>query len=177
MNHSLHAWNLSPEQLFAESWARFFLREQVDPSTCAEVCNIGIGDGTFDRWLGYWLHGHGTVTSVDIDEGPIGALAEEQAREGHPNPARIVHADMMQITPGPFDLVTVVGSTLHETHVPGQALRHARGWVRPGGRLYLTLPHTMGDPERLLAQVPGIVAKRSFTEMPGAELTAALVAC
>ena len=170
-------WHLSPERLYLDCWTRHFLREQLEPTELHEVCNIGVGLGEFDDWLGYWLEGHGSLTSVDIDEHQVRSLGERQAHEGHPNPAHVVHADLMRAEMGPFDLVTAVGSTLHETHAPSRALLAARAWVKPGGLLYATVVHDFGDPEHLLGTIEGIEARRTWSDLPGAEFTAVLVRC
>ena len=179
--HEPWKWMLSPERLFLDCWTRAFLRDVLSPEDLgtdgpAVVCNVGIGSGEFDDWLGFWLEGHATLVSVDIDERQVRALTRRQADEHHPNPSHVVHADLLQAELGPFDLLTVVGSTLHETHAPAAALRCASAWVRPGGLLFATVMHGMGDPERLLRDVGGrILAQRSYESMPEAEFTAVLV--
>lgn len=175
--HAARRWNLSAERLYVDCWTRAVLAQELDPASCSQTCNVGIGFGEWDDWLGYWLQGHGQLVSVDIDEQVVRALSERQHRESHPNPARAVHADLLQAELGPFDLVTVVGSTVHETHAPIRALRCARRWVRPGGWLYATVLHGMGDPELLLVGLPGIQVRRTFQELPGAELTVILTRC
>lgn len=172
--YDIQRWNLSPERLYQECFTRYFLRERIDPADCVETCNIGVGLGEFDDFLGYWLLGHGTVVSVDIDEQQVRNLAQRQEQEGHPNPSRVVHADLMQSTQGPFDLVTVTGTTLHETHAPARALQCARAWVKPGGLLFVTIIHDLGDPDVLLSGVEGVVARQTFDSMKGGELTALL---
>ncbi len=173
--YDLQRWQLSPERLYQECWIRHFLREEVDPAVAGDTCNVGIGLGEFDDFLGYWLLGHGGLVSVDIDEQQVRSLSERQQREGHPNPARVVHADLLQATLGPFDLVTIVGSTLHETHAPARAIRCASEWVRPGGLLYATIIHDLGDPERLLTEIGGrTLVQRTYQDLPGAELTAVI---
>jgi SAM-dependent methyltransferase len=168
-------WNLSPERLYLDCWTRAVLRDEVDPAVAARTCNVGIGAGEWDDWLGYWLEGHGTLLSVDIDGEQARALAERQKRERHPNPARVGHADLLQADLGEHDLVTVVGSTLHETHAPARALACARKAVRSGGLLYVAIVHGLGDPDRLLSDQAGILVRRSFDDLPGAGLTVALI--
>lgn len=177
MSHDARRWNLSPECLYIDCFTRAFLRDHLEPSACPRVCNVGIGAGDLDDWLGYWLDGHGSLTSVDIDGAIVAAFRERQAREQHPNPATAIHADMMAADLGTFDLVTITGSTVHETHAPARALRTAQRWVRPGGWLYATILHGMGDPTHLVADIAGIVHRRAFLEMPGAEFTAVLARC
>lgn len=174
MSHDAHRWNLSPECLYLDCWTRAFLREHLDPRQCPRTCNVGIGLGEFDDWLGYWLEGHGSLTSVDIDGAIVHQFRERQVQQGHPNPAHAVHADLMRAELGTFDLVTIVGSTVHETHVPALALSTAQRWVKPGGWLFATVLHGMGDPIHLLVHVDGVVHRRSFTELPDAAFTAVL---
>ncbi len=170
-------WHLSPERLYLDCWARAVLRDHVDPSVCAHACNVGIGRGGFDDWLGAWLSGHGTLVSVDIDARQVAALQERQLREGHPNPSQGVHADLLQANLGPFDLVTATGSTLLETHAPSRAMGCARTWVRPGGLLYITLVHDLADPDRLLETLEGIEVRETHAELSTAGATAVLIRC
>lgn len=167
-------WNVSPERLYIDCYTRVFLRDHLEPSGLATACNIGIGAGTFDDWLGHWLRGHGTMVSVDIDGDCARAFAERQEADGHPNRAEVVHGDMMQLQLGPFDLVAVVGSTLHETHSPSRALTHARSWVKPGGWLFATVVHNLGRAEHLFVDLPGVVHRTRYDDLVGAELTAVL---
>ena len=172
--YDLQRWHHSPERLYQECWMRFVLREQVDPASCPEVCNIGVGMGEFDDFLGYWLLEHGQLTSVDIDEAQVRNLAARQREQGHPNASKVVHADLMRATLGPFDLVTVAGTTLHETHAPARALQCALAWVKPGGLLFATVIHDLGDPERILSGIDGVVLRETFSDLPGGELTTLL---
>ncbi len=174
MRHDARRWNLSAERLYIDCWTRFFLRERIDPAACARACNVGIGDGEWDDWLGYWLLDHGSLTSVDIDEQIVASLGERQREAGHPNPARVIHGDLLRASLGPFDLVTVVGSTLQETHTPAQALRAAVQLVRPGGWLYATALHTLGDPTWLFDALEGVEHRARFDALPEAIFTAVL---
>ena len=167
-------WNVSPERLYIDCWTRVFLRDHVDAAAVGSACNIGIGAGTFDDWLGHWLQGHARLVSVDIDGDCARRFSERQSEQGHPNPAEVLHADMMQIVPGTFDLVTVIGSTLHETHSPSRALTHALKWVAPGGWLFVTVLHNLGRAQHLFVDLPGVVEHKVFSDLSGAEFTAVL---
>jgi len=167
-------WILSPERLYLDCWTRHFLREHLDPSQIRSACNVGIGPGEFDDWLGYLLLGHATLTSVDIDHTVVEAYRARQARRGHPNPSLVVHGDLLQAELGPFDLVTVVGSTLHETHIPARALECAQSWVRPGGWFYGTILHSMGNPRSLMAELRGDLIVEEFTALDEVGFTAVL---
>jgi SAM-dependent methyltransferase len=174
VDHDARRWHLSPECLYLDCWTRAFLRALVDPAPLRRVCNVGVGVGEFDDWLGYWLPPECELVSVDIDGAIVSAFRDRQARDGHPHAAKAVHADLMRADLGRFDLVTIVGSTIHETHAPALALRTAQRWVAPGGWLYATVLHAFAEPSHLLPDVAGIVERRSFTELPDAGLTAVL---
>lgn len=173
MPHDLQD-HLSPERLYVDAWTRHFLREHLDGRTVHTACNVGIGAGELDDWLGYWLPVDAELVSVDIDGQQVRALETRQARDMHPHPTKGVHGDLLQLQLGPFDLVTATGSTLMETGQPARALKHLRGWA-PGGWLYVTFLHSLGDPKRLLDHLPGVEARATFDAMAGAELTAALI--
>ncbi|MEZ4237240.1 MAG: class I SAM-dependent methyltransferase [Myxococcota bacterium] len=173
--HEAARWNLSPERLYLDCWTRLMLRETVDPADAASTCNVGIGVGEWDDWLGFWLEGYGSLLSVDIDLAQVRGLAERQQAQGHPNPAQVRQGDLLQSDLGAHDLVTVVGSTLHETHAPARALACARKAVRPGGLLYVSVLHGLGDPVRLLADQAGVVEQRTYDALPEAGITLALI--
>lgn len=165
MTHSYQRYILSPERLYLDCWTRHFLRKHLDPAQIRTACNVGIGPGEFDDWLGYLLAGHATLTSVDIDHTVVHAFRERQRDLAHPNPAQVVHGDLMQLDLGPFDLVTVVGSTVHETHIAARALNVAQRWVRPGGWFYATIIHSMGNPSSLLSEFRGELVVEEFTAL------------
>ncbi len=167
-------WMLSPERLYLDCWTRYFLREHLDPAEIRTACNVGIGAGEFDDWLGYFLLGHATLTSVDIDHTVVQAHRARQDRLGHPNPSRVVHGDLLQADLGPFDLVTVVGSTVHETHAPARALQVAQAWVRPGGWFYATILHSMGNPKSLLPELRGKLRIQEYAALEEVRFTAVL---
>jgi len=165
---------LSAERLYVDCWTRAFLAEQVNPAGLHRICNVGIGQGGFDDWLGLWVPQESEVVSIDIDGDVCDRFRAHQQHVGHPHPSNVVHADLLRAELGPFDLVTVTGSTLHETHVPLRALDAARAWVVSGGWLFVVILHTMGDPDRLLQGLPGVVARRTFDRLDRAEFTVAL---
>lgn len=167
-------WMLSPERLYLDCWTRYFLRENLDTTDIRTACNVGIGPGEFDDWLGYLLEGQAALTSVDIDHNVVQAHRQRQTRLGHPNPSQVVHGDLLQAGLGPFDLVTVVGSTVHETHAPALALRVAQSWVRPGGWFYATILHSMGNPKSLMSELRGDLRIAEYTALEEVGFTAVL---
>jgi SAM-dependent methyltransferase len=130
------SWNTS----LAASWLDYELRAGVLARLPADrplaVCNVGIGVGLFDDWLGHVLGA--PITSVDDDPDICAVFDLRQRRERHPYPARVVCGDATHVLPaGSFDVVTCVGSTLREA-VDRQALRAALlQALRPGGTLIL----------------------------------------
>ncbi len=137
------AWNLSPECAYIDYRLRRWVRELVGSRTGLSVLNVGIGVGEWDDFLGYLLAGGGRLTSLDVDPDICRTLELRQRREGHPNPAAVVCADLLTWQPEErFDLVTVVGSTLAEIGDAAAAVRAALGLLADGGRLAL---FTIGD--------------------------------
>jgi len=110
-------WNRSPRSLYIEHWTRSFIMGQIEPFPGIEVCNVGIGAGGWDNFLCDWLEGKGQLTSVDVDPGICELFEYRQKREGHPNPATVVCADILRdsLPAGSFDVVTVIGSTVAES--------------------------------------------------------------
>lgn len=131
-------WNLSPGNLAAELSSRTLVRAWVKPRRGYEVCNLGIGVGEWDDYLGYWLEGRGTLTSVDDDADICAVFRHRQRRERHPNPARVLCRDLFagRHPLGPFDLVTLVGSTASEAGSLEAAVSAALRLLKPGGSFF-----------------------------------------
>jgi SAM-dependent methyltransferase len=173
--------NLSPEVHYFYFAAGDFIRRYCTLSRGIQVCNVGIGVGEWDDFLGYWLKDWGTLTSVDIDT-PISELfAYRQQRERHHNPSRVVNEDIFKTTlpPASFDLVTIIGSTPQETHNPPAALDCCFKLVKPGGYLFYMgmIDPVAGDWfEEYLRLQPFVVSqKQVFDYFPEMELVAYLV--
>ena len=131
-------WNLSPVNLYLEMETRDWFTKEVTLKADCSVCNIGIGAGDWDEFLGYKLLGKGRLTSVDIDPEICGNFAYRQKREGHPNPSIVVCQDILKPFPiaQPFDLVTMIGSTLRETGSYEPLLDNLQKLLKPGGLLF-----------------------------------------
>ncbi len=104
------------------------------------MCNVGIGVGLWDDWLGHVVRAR--ITSIDRDPQICRVLALRQSRERHPFPAEVVCGDVLAgaLDGRAFDAITCVGSTIEEG---GRALEHALvACLAPGGVLLVgeTLP-------------------------------------
>lgn len=110
-------WNLSPACLHAELITRDYVRQSFALTDGLQVCNVGIGTGDWDDYLGYWLKNHGQLTSIDIDRDICDIFAYRQRREGHPNPASVLNKSIFDsdLPTGKYDLVTLIGSAVSET--------------------------------------------------------------
>lgn len=131
-------WNLFPQNLSAELNSRRSLLQWVKPFRAMRVCNIGIGVGEWDDFLGYWLHGRGRLISVDRDRRICEVFKYRQKRERHPNPAAVTCRDFVQkpLPSAQFDLVTLIGSTAHESQAYGACITACLSLLRSGGRLF-----------------------------------------
>ncbi|GMA66004.1 class I SAM-dependent methyltransferase [Alicyclobacillus fastidiosus] len=116
-NPESYPWNMSPESLYIEYVTRHYIRYRITVFEGMKACNIGIGVGEWDDYLGYTLLGKGTLTSVDIDAEIFDLFRYRQWREGHPNPSTVVCMDVLNSTLSNdlFDLVTIIGSTVKQT--------------------------------------------------------------
>lgn len=141
--------NLSPESHYFCFGAGDFVRRYYTLSHGVQVCNVGIGVGEWDDYLGYWLRDWGTLTSVDIDTNICEVFAYRQKRERHHNSSRVVNEDIFKTTLAhdSFDLVTIIGSTPQNTRNPAGALDRCFDLVKPGGNLlYMgTIEPATGD--------------------------------
>lgn len=127
-------WNVSLEAAWLDYELRAWMKPRLPARWPAPVCNIGIGVGLFDDWLGHEL---GTsITSIDRDPLICRTFAARQRRERHPNPAQVRCGDACSVLgTSRFDAITIVGSTLAETGDRDQLERAARAALVPGGTL------------------------------------------
>lgn len=147
-------WNISLEAAWLDYELRAWVRPRLPAQFPVAACNIGIGVGCWDDWLGYEL---GTsITSVDRDPAICRTFALRQRRERHPYPARVVCGDVCDGILGGhrFDVITIVGSTLAETGDRDELERSAVGALAPGGVVLVAdvgnrEPPTTGELRRL----------------------------
>ena len=130
-------WNLSLENKYLEYMFAKFYEENFPVPQRAEVCNIGIGAGYWDRYLAYRLNG-GKLTSIDLREICCRQLEECLENERNPNPVRVIHSDVMLLNgmTEQFDIVTMVGSARLESGLHEEILAKAVSFLKPGGSLY-----------------------------------------
>lgn len=109
-------WNLSPQNLYLEMMSRDFALRNIELFTGIKICNIGIGTGEWDDYLGYISQGYGKVMSIDIDQDICAIMKYRQKRERHPNPSEVLCEDIRSTTlqGDSFHYVTLIGSTMNE---------------------------------------------------------------
>ena len=157
-------FNLSVENKYLEYMLAWFFQENFPVAPGADILNIGIGAGYWDRYLSYQLRG-GSLTSADILPDCCRALRECLANEGNPNPVTILCADAMTLT-GQYDIVTVVGSTLRESGRGGALVKKALDLLKPGGSLFLQTLSDEGDalPMADIRRAAGAVIDRELLD-------------
>lgn len=128
-------WNVSLEASWLDYELRAWVKARLPARWPVCACNVGIGVGLWDDWLGYELGT--TITSVDRDPEVCRTFALRQRVERHPHPARVVCGDAAGgvLGIGRFDVITIVGSTLAETGDREALERAARDALAPGGAL------------------------------------------
>lgn len=117
-------WNVSLAAAYLDYEMRRYVAERMPVRRPLRVCNVGIGVGLWDDWLGHLVGG--VITSIDKDREICDLFALRQQREGHPYPARVVCGDVLAgaLEGMQFDVITCVGSTLGESGAPA-AMRTA----------------------------------------------------
>jgi ubiquinone/menaquinone biosynthesis C-methylase UbiE len=145
-------WNRSPRSLYIEYWTRDFIAKRLEPFDGMRVCNVGIGTGGWDDFLGDWLNDKGRLTSVDIDPDICELFEYRQKREGHLNPSTVVCADILSdsLPAASFDVVTVIGSTVGESEDYDGCLDSCWRLVREGGHM-MYMDFLRRPPERFEA--------------------------
>jgi protein-L-isoaspartate O-methyltransferase len=145
-------WNVSLAAAYLDYEMRRYVTERMPLRRPLRVCNVGIGVGLWDDWLGHLVGG--VITSVDIDRDICELFALRQRRERHPYPARVVCGDVLAgaLHGEPFDVITCIGSTLGESGAPA-ALRTAMvAALSPCGILIeAEVRETSGSPGVVLA--------------------------
>ncbi|MBM7621104.1 SAM-dependent methyltransferase [Bacillus tianshenii] len=109
-------WNTSPQCIHTEMKTRDYIRKSFAITEGMQVCNVGIGTGDWDDYLGYWIKDKGNLTSIEIDKETCEIFAYRQAREGHPNPSKVICKSIFDpdLPEGNFDIVTLIGSAINE---------------------------------------------------------------
>ncbi|WP_282942346.1 class I SAM-dependent methyltransferase [Paenibacillus sp. RC67] len=130
-------WNGSPACIYTELVTRDYIRKSFAITDGLQLCNVGIGTGDWDDYLGYWLNGKGSVTSIDIDSEICELFAYRQQREGHPNPSKVVCESILEscLPKEQFDIVTLSGSTVRETGDFCSCLDACIGLLKQGGSM------------------------------------------
>ncbi len=128
-------WNVSTEAAWLDYQLRAWIGPRLPKRRPLRACNVGIGVGLWDDWLGHELGAGATLVSVDRDPEICRMFELRQQLERHPFAARVVCADARVADLGSFDVITCVGN-LRAEHGGAleAALRHA---VAPGGVLLL----------------------------------------
>lgn len=110
-------WNSSPPCIHTELVTRDYVRKAFPITDEMQVCNVGIGTGDWDDYLGYWLKGKGNLTSIDIDTEICEIFSYRQQKERHPNPSEVLCKNIFDsdLPIEKYDLVTLIGSAIHET--------------------------------------------------------------
>ncbi|MBR5960930.1 MAG: class I SAM-dependent methyltransferase [Clostridia bacterium] len=130
-------WNLSLENKYLEYMITRFFDEHFTVGEGANICNIGIGAGCWDKCLSFKLKG-GRLTSIDIDEIACRKLRLCLEIEQNPADVHIITSDVLQIEglENCMDIVTMIGSTRMESGLYQSILNKAISFVKPGGSFY-----------------------------------------
>ncbi|MDQ6417877.1 class I SAM-dependent methyltransferase [Paenibacillus sp. LHD-117] len=146
-------WNLSPQCLHTELITRDYISKSFAVTNSLQVCNVGIGMGDWDNYLGYWLNGRGTVTSIDINKAICEIFEYRQRREGHPNPSKVLCMSIFDegVPAAEFEIVTLIGSAINETGNFNKCLDSCFGLLKPGGHL-MFMANTRKSPVEMVEQ-------------------------
>ncbi|WP_274364145.1 class I SAM-dependent methyltransferase [Paenibacillus thermotolerans] len=165
-------WNSSPQCLHAEMATREYVRKNFGRFDGMQVCNVGIGTGDWDDYLGYWLKGIGKLTSIDIDAEICEIFEYRQRREGHPNASKVLCKSIFDpsLPAEAFDLVTLIGSSIDETGEYSGCLDACFRLLKSGGYLMLMANARSAPFEKLEQYMQGtvhhMVQKDTFTAFP-----------
>ncbi|PRZ16324.1 MULTISPECIES: class I SAM-dependent methyltransferase [Laceyella] len=132
-----YEWNISPQNLYIESTIRDFVQKHLNLFPGIQVCNVGIGSGEWDDFLGFWLNGMGQLTSIDKNKDICDIFRYRQSKENHPNPSKVICEDVLftSLDNAQFDIVTVIGSTVKESGAYDDILNQCFNLVKKDGRI------------------------------------------
>ena len=142
-------WNRSTEEKWYELEMRRFVEPRLPARRPLAVCNVGIGAGDWDDWLGDVLGDGAQLVSVDRDRATCRLFALRQARERHAHPAEVVCGDVLDGALGErrFGVITAVGSTLRENGPRRAEVERALlAALAPGGVLLVAESLAAGEP-------------------------------
>ena len=139
-------WNTSAASKYLEFRIAKFFEDHFTIRNGDRVCNIGIGAGSWDRYLSFRLAG-GQLTSVDRDEICCRQLQLRLLWEQNRSPVRVLCSDVLLWNEEDerFDLVTMIGSTRMESGGFSPILNKAIRLLKPGGSFYY---QTLDETER-----------------------------
>ncbi|WP_438494889.1 class I SAM-dependent methyltransferase [Paenibacillus sp. IHBB 3054] len=130
-------WNTSPTCIHTQLVTRDYVKRLFKIFDGIQVCNVGIGTGDWDDYLGYWLKDKGKLTSIDIDDEICGIFQYRQKREGHPNPSTVLCKSIfdLDLPQNAFDIVTLIGSSIDESGEFKKCLDACFSLLKPEGYL------------------------------------------
>lgn len=111
-----------------------YIRHLPGAADGARLLDVGCGDGGFlrvARAMGY------AASGIEIDPAAA-ALARSQGFEVHEG-----LLDDAPVAPSSLDHMTL-SHVIEHLHEPVAALERLRGWLRPGGRIWLQTPNVQG---------------------------------
>ncbi|MCJ8013211.1 class I SAM-dependent methyltransferase [Paenibacillus sp. KQZ6P-2] len=132
-----YQWNISPRSLYLDFETRDFLIRNFEVFVGMKACNIGIGVGEWDDFLGYFLKDYGQLTSIDIDQEICEIFEFRQQREGHTNSSVVICGDFLtcMLPSMEYDLVTMIGSALNEIGEYRKTFEKISDIMKPNGQL------------------------------------------
>lgn len=147
-------WNTSPQCIHTELVTRDYFKKSFELIEGIRVCNVGIGTGDWDDFIGYCLKDKGTSTSVDIDEEICELFKYRQYREGHPNPSIVICKSLYNsnLTKEQYNIVTLIGSAINEVGDFNKCLNACFELLKPNGHI-MFMANLNNTPKELLGKV------------------------
>lgn len=144
-------WNTSPQCIYTELITRDYIRKSFVVTEGIQICNVGIGTGDWDDYLGYWVQDKGHITSIDIDNEICEIFAYRQMREGHLNPSKVICKSIFDtdLPKGKFDIVTLIGSSINEIAEFEKCLDTCFSLLKQGGYL-MFMAHVKYSPYEII---------------------------
>lgn len=146
-------WNTSPQCIHTELVTRDYMRRNFTLTKGIQVCNVGIGTGDWDDYLGYWLKDIGSLTSIEIDKEICEIFTYRQARERHPNPSQVICKSIFdsELPKESFDIVTLIGSAINEIGEFKMCMDACFNLLKPGGNL-MFMAHLKSSPSKMIME-------------------------
>lgn len=136
-NEECGKWNTSLKSKWYDYKITEYFEENFNLKGAKFICNIGIGPGHWDRYLSYHMNEECRLISIDIDTDITETFRLCLENEQNNRNIEIINKDIFEYNPkDKFDIITMVGSTVHEIGYYNEIFKKTTALLNDNGELY-----------------------------------------